>query len=504
MANEHGLALSWDEWGNTDAVALAQLIRAGQISPQEVARQAVRAATHLNPALGAVVEVFDDIVDNPSRDGANLNGPLGGVPFFVKDLGSAIKGRLRESGSVLGKGRLADRTDPLLDNLHRGGLVAVGRSTTAEMGMTYDTTTNYRGLKVTRNPWNPKFTPGGSSGGSAALVASGAVPLAHSTDGAGSTRIPAALTGLVGLKVTRGRLPGPWSFNEYGNATLGEGVFSRTVRDTAAFLDAATAHRPLGKNFIAGPSPAKPFQDAAYEAPGKLRIGLSAGRWGRATAPDPSIVELTRSFADTLQALGHEVEEIDDAGLTDWDRFWPSFKTFWLGMRPAMWALDHGGELPPHLLEQLTPMARKFWHASQGHDKHAILRHQAANNAHALSFGAFFERYDMLLAPAFAIPAPTANGPFSLMNDRDFGTYVEELLDAGRYAIPASDAGIPAISLPAGLDRNGIPAGVQLLGPWFSEYRLLQVAAEVERHRTDLFGRKPPLHVSRLAAAAMQ
>lgn len=496
MTIEHGLALSWDEWGNTDAVALAKLIRAGHLSPREAARQAIHAASRLDSRLDAVVEVFNDIAENPSRDGADLNGPLGGVPFFIKDLGSAIKGRLRESGSVLGKGRRAGRTDPLFDNLHQSGLVAVGRSTTAEMGMTYDTTTNYRGLKVTRNPWNTEFTPGGSSGGSAALVASGAVPLAHSTDGAGSTRIPAALTGLVGLKVTRGRLPGPWSFSEYGNATLGEGVFSRSVRDTAAFLDAAAAHRPPGKNFIAVPSPAKPFIEALQEVPGKLKIGFSTGRWGRATAPDPSIAELTRAFAHTLQALGHEVEEIDDGELTQWENFWPSFKTFWLGMRPAMWALDHGGELPPHLLEQLTPMARKFWQTSQRYDKNAVLRHQAANNAHALALGTFFERYDLLLAPVFAIPAPKANGPFSLMNDRDFGTYVEELLDAGRYAIPASDAGIPAISLPAGLDRNGIPAGVQLYGRWFGEYQLLQVAADLERHRPDLFGRKPPLHVS--------
>jgi amidase len=500
MSNEQNLALSWTEWGKTDAVALAQLIRDKQITAQEAAFQAARAAALLEPRLDAVLEVFDDTVADPAHDGARLDGPLGGVPLFVKDLGSSIAGRLRESGSALGRGRIADRTDPLFDNLHRAGLVAIGRSTTAEMGMTYDTTTHYRGLKVTRNPWNPDCTPGGSSGGSAALVAAGVVPLAHSTDGAGSTRIPAALTGLIGLKVTRGRLPLPWSFNEYGNETLGEGTFSRTVRDTAAFLNAATAARPLGKSFIPVPPPEQSYTVLARQSPRKLRIAFSTGNWGRAAPCDPQIAERTREVAAHLQALGHDVEEIDDHRLSDWGRFWPSFRSFWLGMRPAMWALEYGGDIPPGLLEQLTTMARKFWQSSQRFDKNAVLRHQAANNAHMLAFGTFFGSHDLLLTPAFAIKTPKANGPFSLMNDRDFDTYAEELLDAGRYAIPASDAGIPAISLPAGKDAAGMPIGVQLHGRWFDEILLLQIAGQLERSRADWFNTIPPIHVSALTA----
>lgn len=499
MSNEQGLTLSWTEWGKTDAVALAQLIRDKQITAQEAARQAASAVAQLDPKLDAVLEVFDDIVANPTRDGARLDGPLGGVPLFIKDLGSSIAGRLRESGSALGRDRISERTDPLFDNLHRAGLVAIGRATTAEMGMTYDTTTHYRGLKITRNPWNPEYTPGGSSGGSAALVAAGVVPLAHSTDGAGSTRIPAAFTGLIGLKVTRARLPLPWSFNEYGNETLGEGTFSRTVRDTAAFLDAATAARPLGKSFIPVPPPTQSYVLLARQAPRKLRIAFSTGHWGRATPCDPQIVERTREVAATLQSLGHHVEEIDDHRLSDWDRFWPSFRSFWLGMRPAMWALDYDGEIPPDLVEQLTPMARKFWLSSQRFDKNAVLRHQASNNAHLLATGSFFESHDLLLTPAFAIRTPKANGPFSLMNERDFDTYAEELLDAGRYAIPASDAGIPAISLPAGKDAAGMPIGVQFHGKWFDEHLLLQIARQLEQTRAGWFNTAPPIHVSALA-----
>lgn len=491
-------ALSWAEWGKTDAVGLAQLIRDRQITAQEAAAQAIRGATLLEPQLGAVLETFDDIASQPSKDGANPDGPLWGVPLFIKDLGSTIRGRLRESGSILGKGRISERTDPLFDNLHRAGLVTVGRSTTAEMGMTYDTSTNYRGEKVTRNPWNPAYTPGGSSGGSAALVAAGVTPLAHSTDGAGSTRIPAAFTGLVGLKVSRGRLPPPWAFNEYGNETLGEGCFSRTVRDTAAFLDAAAAARPPGKNFIAVAAPAQSFSSALAQTLRPLRIGFSTGAWGRTTPCDPRAVDRTRDVARVLQSLGHHVEEIEDRQISDWDRFWPSFRTFWLGMRPAMWALEHDGKLAPELVAQLTPMARKLWLNAARYDKFDVLRHQAANNAHMLALGGLFERFDALLVPAFAGTTPHANGRFSLLKERDLDTFADDLLDAGRYAIPASDAGIPALSLPAGKDAQGLPVGVQIYGKWFGEQQLLQIGAQLERAQPQWFGGVPGIHVSGL------
>jgi len=492
------LALSWQEWGQLDAVGLAELVRKKQVSAAETTQQAIEAARLLEPQLGAVLETFDDLVAAPSADGANPEGPLWGVPLFIKDLGSTIAGRLAENGSALAKDKRSSKTDPLIANLHEAGLIAVGRSTTAELGMTYDTTTTYRGLKVTRNPWDPDYTPGGSSGGSAALVAAGVTPLAHSTDGAGSTRIPASLTGLIGLKVSRGRLPLPWGFNEYGNATIGEGTFSRTVRDTAAFLDAAAAHHPPGKSFVSSRAPTATFLSELQRPPGKLRIALSTGTWGRDTACDADIAARTHAVAVALLELGHEVEEVDDASITDWDGFWPSFRTFWLGMRPAMWGLPYEAGIPPDLAEQLTPMARKFWLNAQRYDKRDVLRHQAGNNAHALRLGEFFSKYDVLLAPAFAIPAPKANGPFSLANDQDFDTYINALLDAGRYAIPASDAGIPAISLPAGKDVNGIPVGVQLYGKWFDEPLLLQLAAQLEKSRPQWFGTVPSIHVNAL------
>jgi len=490
------VTLRWQEWGRLDAVALAQLVRSRQLSAAETSAQAIAAAHLLEPQLGAVLETFDELISAPGKDGANPDGELWGVPLFVKDLGSGIAGRLAESGSVLHLNQRNNRTDPLIANLHRAGLIAVGRSTTAELGMTYDTTTTYRGLKVTRNPWHPDYSPGGSSGGSAALVAAGVTPLAHATDGAGSTRIPASLTGLIGLKVSRARLP--WRFNEYGNATLTEGTVSRTVRDTAAFLDAATIAFPSGNSFISVKPPTHSFSAAITRPPATLRIALSTGYWGRTNACHPDIATRTREVATVLQQLGHTVEEVDDDVITDWQRFWPSFQTFWLGLRPAMWGLPWEDGIPSELLAQMAPMTQKFWRNAQRYDKRDALRHQASNNAHALRLGEFFGKYDALLTPAFAIPAPRANGPFSVAIERDFEGYINELLDAGRYAIPANDAGLPAISLPAGKDANGIPLGVQLYGKWFDEARLLQLGAQLESAQPHWFNTVPGIHVGTL------
>jgi Asp-tRNA(Asn)/Glu-tRNA(Gln) amidotransferase A subunit family amidase len=165
-----------------------------------------------------------------------------------------------------------------------------------------------------------------------------------------------------------------------------------------------------------------------------------------------------------------------------------------------MWALEQGGQLPQELLNGLMPMGRKFWHASQRIGKSAVLRHQASNNAHMLAIGSVFEKFDLLLTPVFAIRTPKANGPFSLMNDGDLETFTDALLDAGRYAIPASDAGIPSISLPAGKDADGLPVGIQLHGRWFDELRLLQVAAQLEQAQPHWFDTVPPIHVSTLSA----
>src|SRR6266704_1608807 len=190
MKTSKGPAMSWEDWGKRDAVALAELVRTKQVTAQELVAQAAAAIEQLNPKIGAVLEVYENILRDATADGPNKDGRLYGVPMLLKDLGSGLRGRKQESGSRLFQNYVMTATDPTVENYLRAGLVPIGRSTTPEFGMTFDTTTDYLGtLPVTRNPWNLERTPGGSSGGSAAAVAAGIVPISMSSDGGGSTRI---------------------------------------------------------------------------------------------------------------------------------------------------------------------------------------------------------------------------------------------------------------------------------------------------------------------------
>ncbi len=498
MAAETGLAMSWAEWARQDGIALAELARKREISAQQIAAQAAAAAARLNPKLEAVIEVFDDVRANPDTDGPDKAGKLYGVPIFLKDLGSGLKGRTQDSGSAFTKGTRIGATDPTIENYLRAGLVPLGRSTTPEFGMTFDTTTDYRGeVKVTRSPWNLSRTPGGSSGGSAAAVAAGVVPLSMSSDGGGSTRIPASFCGLVGLKASRGRVPQPLVRNEYVARVSIEGVVSRSVRDTAAVYDYLT-RVPNGGSFIKMGAPTGSYLDAIAREPGKLKIGLSTARWGRETDTDPEVVARVREMARVLESLGHAVEELNDDSICHWPTMWQTYITGWVSSR-LMFTIMAGDKGIPlgDLRKLLNPMTWKHYEAADGCDRLDLLRMMNGNNTVTRQFGALLDRYDMLLTPTLAIRAPEANGPYSLLRDEAFDPWLKRLADACRYTMPANETGLPAISLPTGLDSDGLPIGVQLYGNFAREDLLLQVAAQVERARPEWFGMVPPVHVTK-------
>jgi amidase len=192
----------WDEWAKHDAVALAERVRQGDVSPTELAQQVAAGIALVNPALSAVVEVFDDVVADPLLDGMNPDGLFAGVPYLMKDLGPTLKGRLQEMGSLLMQGHKADADSFLTGKIRRAGLNVMGRTTTPEFGVC--SSAENPALYITRNPWNLAFTTNGSSAGTAAVVAAGVLPLSHATDGGGSIRIPAGANGLIGLKASRG------------------------------------------------------------------------------------------------------------------------------------------------------------------------------------------------------------------------------------------------------------------------------------------------------------
>jgi len=492
------LAFSWAEWARLRALEIAELVRRGAVTRDEVAAQAAAAVRRVDPLLAAAVEIRDQPhapgdIDLPA---AAYQGLLAGVPLYLKDLGSSAAGLARELGSSLHEGELTARTDPLVAAWLREGASLLGRTTTAELGMAYDTSTSYGGLRVTRNPWDPRRTAGGSSGGAAALVAAGALPAAHATDGAGSIRVPAAFTACVGLKLTRGRLPPQWGVNELANSTFGEGVISRTLEDSALFLDAATrSPAPLGSHYVALPhDPSRALTSLAEPLPRPLRVGVTTHAFGRGAAPDPQRLAVVTRAADALSNAGHVVEPIAEGSLPDWAPLYRRFETLWAGIRAGSWRLRHG-ELSQEALQRLSPMVRGFWQRSERYGKPELLRYLAGNAETTLRFAQLLERYDVLLLPAFPVAPPDANTSLSTCVEQDFEEFLQRFLDAGRYTIPANEAGLPALALPIAFDDAALPLAVQLYGRWRGEAELLRAGRALEQ-LLPLPARIPTVHVT--------
>jgi amidase len=482
MVRSTDLAMSWAEWSRKDAIALADLVARKAISPRQVARQVAAGVARVDPQLAGVLEVFADVVKNPDTDRPSRDGRLYGVPMFLKDMGSGLKGRKIEAGSRLHKGDVAAATDPNILNFLSAGLVPIGRATAPEFGMTFDTSTDYLGeVKVTRNPWDLTRTPGGSSGGSAAMVAARVTPISMASDGGGSTRIPASFCGLVGLKATRGLVPRPWKQSEYVVRASAEGVVTRSVRDTAAVYDYIT-RIPKGGSFMQVARPSGSYLQAIRKAPPPLRIGLSTGSWGRPGKPDAQIAARVRELGRLMAQLGHAVDEVDDRKLCDWEVMWECYVCQWINNRSQF-----GGITTPEMDRAVTPMVRRHLEAAKRYDKYAIWKMMVQNNTVTRSFGAAMERYDLLLTPTLAIRVPEANGPYSLLRDEPLEPWLDRLVDACRYTLPGNETGLPSISVPAGLDTDGLPIGAMFTGAACSEALLLQVARQIERARPEWF-----------------
>ncbi|HEY5023335.1 MAG TPA: amidase, partial [Acidimicrobiales bacterium] len=321
-----------------DATALAALVRDGTASPAELVEDAIDRIEKLNPELNAVIRPR---YAEARREAAGVlpDGPFRGVPIVLKDLICYTAGdEVHEGMGVLKAARyVAERDQELALRLRAAGFVVVGRTNTPELGIL--PTTEPLAYGPTRNPWDTSRSTGGSSGGSAAAVASGMVPVGHANDGGGSIRIPASECGLVGLKPSRGRVPlGP----EWGDIMGGlvcELVVSRTVRDTATVLDAVAGPEP-GDPYAA-PTPLRPYEAELAAAPGRLRIGMQSAAFGGTVATHPDCVAATEAAASLLESVGHDVEpthvdaldpsELVEAFLLVWaagtaadvDHYWP-------------------------------------------------------------------------------------------------------------------------------------------------------------------------------------
>ncbi len=490
------LAMSWDEWAGHDALGLAERVRKGEVTPAELAAQASAAIAATNPALSAVVEVFDDVVADPLKDGMNPNGTFAGVPYLMKDLGPTLKGRLQEMGSLLMRGNRAAADSHLTGRIRQAGLNIMGRTTTPEFGCC--SSAENPAVYVTRNPWDTGYTTCGSSAGTGAAVAAGVVPISHGSDGGGSIRIPAGVNGVIGLKPSRGVFSIAPGASDLTGLVSTQGCHTRSVRDTAAFFDSCRGGAP--GEFMPYWTPAEPYVELIRRDPAPLRIALSH-EWGDYRATPHIAAELTR-VGRFLEGLGHRVDwalpEVDlrAAFAAQTTCYISNFAQTITNLIAPL-----GHERPP--AELVEPVNIRIWEAGRGMSFAERARMQAVFNTTARGFGAFFEEWDIILTPITALPTPKV-GTKEFLTISDNPSVLDWFGNLWRffsYTPLANLCGIPGISLPLAAHENGLPLGIQAQARQANDGLLLQLAAQVERAIGGKWndGGVPKVHVTRAA-----
>ncbi len=459
-----------EEFESFDGLGLAELVRGRDVSPAELLDAAVSRVEARNPELNAVVTRMYDQARAAIAEGLPA-GPFTGVPYLLKDLGAHYTGAVTSFGSTLFKDFVVDHDSEITARLRRAGLVIFGKTNTPELGLAPSTEPRLFG--PTRNPWSLGHSSGGSSGGSAAAVAAGMVPMAHATDGGGSIRIPASCCGLFGLKPTRARNPmGPDAGEGWGGASVGHAV-TRTVRDSAALLD-ATSGPDVGDPYWA-PPPARPFLDEVGRDPGRLRIALTTRPWNGQPV-DPECAEAATAAARLCEQLGHLVEEATpavDAKLLGE----ASLIIVSANIRAALEARAAvlGRELAAGDVERLT-----WARAMNGHTARAADYARSIGVIHRTGrvVARFFTRYDILLSPTMCRP-PYPLGVLDLMTE-DVERYTQAILGAVGFTSLFNSAGCPAMSVPLSWSRAGLPIGVQFAAPFGDEATLFRLGAQLE------------------------
>ena len=469
-------AMSWDEWHQHDAVALAERLRCGELTAAELAAQAAAAVAKLNPLLSAVVEVFDDAVADPFQAGTQRDGFFAGVPFFVKDLGPTLQGRLQEMGSRFMRGHRPAADSFLTGQMRRAGLNLMGRTTTPEFGVC--SSAENPAVYVTRNPWNLDYTTLGSSAGASAVVAAGVLPMAHATDGGGSIRIPAGANGNLGLKPSRGVFSIAPGMSDLSGLVSTQGCQSRTVRDTAAFIDHCRGGAP--GEFMPYWLPAEPYSQLIARDPKPLRIALSH-EWGDYRATKHHVAELERA-GRLLEGLGHHVEwALPDV---DYRAAFAAQTTCYISnfaQTIAKLLASQGLDRPP--AELIEPINIRIWQAGLQTSFSERAQMQAVFNTTSRAFGAFFEDWDIILTPITALPTPKlgTTAYLTLSDNPSVLDWFEHLWRNFAYTPLSNLCGLPGLSLPLGVQASGLPLGIQAQARQANDGLLLQLAAQIER-----------------------
>jgi len=471
-----------------DATAQAELVSDGSVSALELTEGAIARVEALNPTINAVIhELFEEARD-AACDGLP-EGPFRGVPFLLKDLGAAFAGQPLHMG--MGLLKQVDFRSPfdsyLAQRFRATGLVTIGKTNTPELGIL--PTTEPRAYGPTRNPWDIERSAGGSSGGSAAAVASGMVPIAHANDGGGSIRIPAACCGLFGLKPTRQRISeGPLVGDVMSGLTT-ELAVTRSVRDAARLLDAVGGPAP-GDPYVA-PPPSRPYAVELEADPSSLRIGYLEQPPVPGLEADPRCLAAVRDARELLGSLGHEVDDSSplDPALAETLDLEETFLTRWAAGQAA--TLDQLSVLlgRPVGADDVEPLTWALAEIGRERSGARYLRDVGVHQAIARAIAAWFEGgFDLLLTPTMAAPPQ----PLGTLDDSgpDPMQAFRRAIPAGAYTAIFNATGQPAASLPLQAGDGGLPVGVQLVAPYGREDLLIAVSAQLERARP-WAGRRP-------------
>ena len=478
-----------DDLSHLDATAQAELVRTGEASPLELVEAAIERIERINPELNAVITPLFDGARAQAASPDLPDGPLRGVPFVLKDLSAHSAGDPFHEGMAFLKERGWTEPDDtaLAARFRRAGLITVGKTNTPELGIL--PTTEPVAYGPSRNPWDPTRSTGGSSGGSAAAVAAGLVPVGHANDGGGSIRIPASECGLVGLKPSRARVSSGPEFGDVMGGLTCELVVSRSVRDTALVLDAVHGMEP-GDPYTA-PDPARPYLDELGADPGRLRIGLMTQSPGGAVTVHPDCVAAAEAAGALLESLGHSLEVSHPKALDDPD-YTGHFITNWAA--GAAWNLDYwsrrtGTDVTQADVEPLTWALAEVGRSGSAAD---WLWAREWLQVNARDIAAWWtEGHDLLVTPTIAEPPPPL-GTFDSPPDNPLhGLF--RAAEVVPFTPPFNGTGQPAISLPLHWNDDGLPIGVQLVAPFGREDLLLRVAAQLESAQP-WSDRRPAVH----------
>jgi amidase len=470
------------EYGSYDALGLAELVRKKEIKPGELVDAAIERIERLNPTLNAVITpLFDQA--RKAAAGDQPRGPFTGVPYLLKDIGAALGGVRMAMGTAFLKDFVPDHDSELVSRLKRAGFILVGKTNTPELGILPTTEPRFGGR--TRNPWNLDRTTGGSSGGSAAAVAARIVPAAHANDGGGSIRIPASCCGVFGLKPTRARNPlGPDLGDMFGGL-IAEHAVTRSVRDSAAILD-ATSGPDIGDPYWA-PPPARSFLQEAGADPGKLRIAFTAaGIPGLKIHPDCTAA--VKDAAKLCADLGHRVEEI--ALPVNRELTTKAFMVLWSA--GCAWTID-GLALASRKApspDQFEPLTWALYEMGKKESASAYLLSLTLLQKISRDLARSTREYDVWITPTLAEP-PVPLGSFDSPPENPLQG-LRRAEDFVPFTPICNITGQPAMSVPLFWNQEGLPVGTHFIGRFGDEATLFRLAAQLEGARP-WAGRRPPV-----------